>query len=245
MKPGTTSLLVLVSLAVVALGAPAADAQHYVLERDRDGVILIHHETAFAGALPGDAPGFPITIGQPGSYRLISNIVVPDANTTAIEIAASHVTLDLNGFAILGPTVCVGAPTVTGCDPTGAGVGVRSSPPATNITVRNGTVSGMGATGVAIETGRVERIHASGNGGNGIVIGQGAALYNTATRNRFFGLSTTTATVLGNVASGNSAGGLGGVSTSGAGHNVFHDNGSDAIVAIQTAGNVCGGALCP
>jgi hypothetical protein len=39
----------------------------------------------------------PIVITQPGSYRLISNIVAPG---NAIEIAASNVTLDLNWFSI-------------------------------------------------------------------------------------------------------------------------------------------------
>jgi hypothetical protein len=46
---------------------------------------------------------FPIVITQPGSYRVKSNIVVPDANTTAINIESRDVTIDLNGFAILGP----------------------------------------------------------------------------------------------------------------------------------------------
>src|SRR5271154_6656573 len=68
-----------------------------------DGVVLINQSSALQGGVtPGDAPGFPVTISQPGSYRLSSNLVVPDSNTNAIEITAEFVTLDLNGFSIVG-----------------------------------------------------------------------------------------------------------------------------------------------
>ncbi len=33
--------------------------------------------------------GFPVTISKPGSYKLCENLVVPDANTTAIEVGSS------------------------------------------------------------------------------------------------------------------------------------------------------------
>src|ERR1700704_150875 len=73
-----------------------------------DGVVLIDQNRALAGNVtPGDAPGFPVTISQPGSYRLSGNLTVPDINTTAIEITAENVTLDLNGFSIVGPFVCL------------------------------------------------------------------------------------------------------------------------------------------
>ncbi len=52
-----------------------------------DGVILIDQSKAMAGNItPGDAPGFPVTISQPGSYRLSSNLDVSKfgPNTTAI-----------------------------------------------------------------------------------------------------------------------------------------------------------------
>ncbi len=61
-----------------------------------DGVIEINQAAVNA------AGGFPFVINTPGSYRLTGNLTVP-AETTAIQIAASQVTLDLNGFAILGP----------------------------------------------------------------------------------------------------------------------------------------------
>src|SRR6266567_2659981 len=92
-----------------------------------DGVVLINQSSALAGNVtPGDAPGFPVTISVAGSYRLSGNLTVPDANTTAIEITADDVTIDLNGFSIIGPTVCSGGPPVTSCSPTGSGAGIFS-----------------------------------------------------------------------------------------------------------------------
>src|SRR5947208_13936545 len=83
-----------------------------------DGVVLINQSAALAGNVtPGDTPGFPVTISVSGSYRLSGNLTVPDANTTAIQITADDVTIDLNGFAIAGPTVCGGSPTT--CSTTG------------------------------------------------------------------------------------------------------------------------------
>lgn len=56
---------------------------------------------------PGDSAGFPVTISLPGSYRLSGNLTVPDADTDAILITADNITLDLNGFTIAGPTICI------------------------------------------------------------------------------------------------------------------------------------------
>jgi hypothetical protein len=60
-----------------------------------DGATLIDPSRVRNGNItPGDAPGFPVTISQPGSYILSGNLTVPDAQTTAIEITADNVTLD-------------------------------------------------------------------------------------------------------------------------------------------------------
>ncbi len=83
-----------------------------------DGVVLIDHYHAMVGNItPGDAPGFQVTISQSGSYRLTGDLSVPDGNTTAIQITADFVTLDLNGFSIIGPAVCTSRPTK--CPPPG------------------------------------------------------------------------------------------------------------------------------
>src|SRR5512139_1391685 len=104
-----------------------------------DGLILIDQNKALAGNVtPGDAPGFPVSITRSGSYRLSSDLTVPDADTTAIDVTttASDVTIDLNGFSIVGPVVCTNTSSVanppTSCAPIpsssslfGPGVGVR------------------------------------------------------------------------------------------------------------------------
>jgi hypothetical protein len=105
-----------------------------------DGVIEINQTRVLAGAVtPGDMPGFPVTIDQPGSYRLTGNLTVPNENTTAIQITAEGVTLDLNGFVIQGPSVQAG--------PNGSGIGVQG--PSSTV-VMNGTIHGMGSHGVSL-----------------------------------------------------------------------------------------------
>jgi hypothetical protein len=83
-------------LTIVLAFAPAALAV--------DGTVLINQSTITNG-LTGCPTGghFPIVICQPGSYRLSGNLTVPDANTTAIQITANDVAIDLNGFSISGP----------------------------------------------------------------------------------------------------------------------------------------------
>jgi hypothetical protein len=66
-----------------------------------DGIVLIDQNRALAGNVtPGDAPGFPVTITQPGSYRLSGNLSAGAAD--GIVVAADDVTLDLNGFNLRG-----------------------------------------------------------------------------------------------------------------------------------------------
>lgn len=133
-----------------------------------DGVVLINQSIALAGnATPGDTPGFPITISVSGSYRLSGNLIPPDGNTTVIQITADNVSIDLNGFSIIGPVVCSGGPPVTGCSPSGFGAGITSSN--ANISVSNGTVRGMG-TGISLQGAgsRIANVQAMSNSFDGI-----------------------------------------------------------------------------
>jgi hypothetical protein len=96
-KPGAKGLTVF-GLIIAVFASAAAYAV--------DGVILIDQNKAIAGSVtPGDAPGFPVTISQPGSYRLSSNLTVTNQATRAIQINANNVSLDLNGFSIIGPGI--------------------------------------------------------------------------------------------------------------------------------------------
>jgi hypothetical protein len=161
-----------------------------------DGVVLIDQSHALAGNVtPGDTPGFPVTLSQPGSYRLTGNITVSDANTIAIQITADHVTVDLNGFSIIGPTVCTSSPAV--CPPTANGIGIQAGnrdglAGPRGIRVFNGAVRGMGSTGIFI-TGAgslVERVTADSNAGGGFLVA-GSVIESTATRNGSFGIFAT------------------------------------------------------
>lgn len=147
-----------------------------------DDVIMIDQRAAMAGRITaGDAPGFPVTISQPGSYRLTGNLVIPDGASTAVTITADNVTLDLNGFSILGPNVCNPNPTV--CTFRGAEIGILAvndsgGPHPASVRIKNGSVKGMGGHGMRImgDGAVVEKVHAMMNGGPGIVATQGAVI---------------------------------------------------------------------
>ena len=184
-----------------------------------DGVTLIDQNKALAGNVtPGDTPGFPITISLPGSYRLAGNLTVADVNTSAIQIAADNVTLDLNGFAISGPLDCS-----RGCNPSsvGSGIGVRTFPepgqlPRFGITVRNGTIQGMGSHGIELngDASVVEHINVRFNGHNGISLiagfdGAGStARDSNAVRNGDVGISVTNGVVVSSTSSLNGKTGI-------------------------------------
>jgi len=167
-----------------------------VLFAAENGVVLIDQSRALAGGVSvDDAPGFPVTISQPGSYRLMGNLTIGDGDTTAIQITADYVTLDLNGFSIIGPVGCTGAATT--CPASGKGVGIqaRADRPQSprGVKVFNGTVRGMGSIGLML-TGRgsfVSRVTADNNAGGGMTV-SGSVIECTATQNGSFGIIGTT-----------------------------------------------------
>lgn len=128
-----------------------------------DGQVLINQATVNATG------GFPYVISQPGSYKLSGNLVVPDINTTAIRIATDFVTIDLGGFSIIGPNNCAG-----GTCPRGPGSGIETLQGKVyfNITIRNGTIQGMGLSGISLygDSIMVEYVHARSNGFDGIFL---------------------------------------------------------------------------
>ena len=223
-----------------------------------DGVIEINQAKVEAGG------GFPFVINQPGSYRLTGNLTV-DQNTSAIQITADNVTVDLNGFAIIGPTVCSGTPVT--CIPditpgqTGGG-GVVANPANTNITVLNGTVRGMGALGVGVGGhSRVEGVHAisnrsggigtsfssvvtgnvaNSNGGAGIGVNSGCTVTsNTVNNNGGVGISAVAgSTVIGNTARGNVAVGLNFIGIGGASGYATNVLGANNGGGAQVSGGV-------
>jgi hypothetical protein len=130
-----------------------------------DGVVLINQSTVMA------AGGFPYTISQPGSYKLSGNLVVPNLNTTAIRIATDFVTIDMAGFSIIGPNDCSSGTCQSG---SGDGIDTLANHVYFNLTIRNGTIQGMGRSGLYLwgDSMIVEYVHARSNGFDGIFIGR-------------------------------------------------------------------------
>lgn len=187
---------------LLRLGLAAALLGHTTVGSAADGVVEINQAIALVGGVNGnllaDPAGFPVTITQPGSYRLTGNLDVRTAtnpeNVDAIEVATHDVTIDLNGFAVYGPSVCAGAPPATAlaCAPTGSGRGIDAAN-RKQVSVFGGTVSGAGSFGILCGTDcRIERMHVENCGLHGIVSGEGSLVFaNTVRRNQQSGIGFT------------------------------------------------------
>jgi len=145
-----------IALVVAHAGIPAA-------VRAGEGVLEISQACVASGCLPGDPPGAPVIVGQPGSYRLTSNLFEQDRSRSVIRLTADDVALDLGGFVIDYPA-------------TGGGVGVAIDGSGSNrSTVRNGTVKDAGGDCIRLgNRARVERVVVSGCGGRGMALAGGA-----------------------------------------------------------------------
>jgi hypothetical protein len=174
-------------------------------------VIEINQTRAMVGGVTsGDAPGFPVAIWESGSCRLTSNLdVSAESPINVILISAPDVTLDLNGFSLIGPTVCTGDPLE--CTPTASAHGIVTTPAAEGVTVKNGAVRGIWGFGVILQGdgSRVQNVRAISNGADGIVIrAAGMVTESVASSNGGNGIfSSEGSSVLGCVVEGN--GGVG------------------------------------
>lgn len=177
---------------------------------------------------PGDSDSL-YKISQPGSYYLTSNITGV-AGKHGIEIAASGVVLDLNGFALVG---------VAGM---GAFDGITVSVfQLTDIRVTNGTVQNWGGDGVDLiinETfsSSVTDVSATGNIGSGIIAGNNSIVNRCACRsNGADGIAVGSGTTVSNCTSRNSGGnGIRG----GFGQNIF----ADCIVSFNARDGISVGS---
>src|SRR6266481_1804172 len=88
MKSKLSAAVFFAAVAVLGLAASAGAV---------DGTIEINQAKVLATG------GFPYTISNTGSYRLTGNLTVSGSSLNAIDVNASHVTIDLNGFSIIGP----------------------------------------------------------------------------------------------------------------------------------------------
>lgn len=210
------ALIRLATLALLGSAGTAAYAQQ-----------TIDQNKALAGNVtPGDAPGFPITISVPGSYKLMSNLNVP-ANVQGIYVSVPGVTLDLNGFTVSSTNSCSqsspGAdvtcsyvvPTqygVTGRKvllPSGTetGTGSQVTSSASGTRVRNGTVKGFGGTGIVFygDT-KLEDLRVEQNGYQGVAVVTGELIRVNARHNRLSGITVSQSAVARELKSSNNGG---------------------------------------
>lgn len=151
-------------------------------------------------------------INKPGSYVLSRNIVNGRAGTDSVEVTASNVTLDLQGFEIMSTT-----------STTGVGINATGQ---SNVVIRNGIIMGFGGPAIIGGTAaNISSITASGNGIAGGGIG---------------GISCSTGCLINNnVIQGNLGIGMSFAdTTSGYLGNVLHGNNGNTV---GTGGQVSGG----
>ncbi len=152
-----------------------------------DGVREISHQGALAGGItPGDAPGYPVTLSQPGSYRLTSDLTQPKTETAVIEVLSEDVSIDLNGFGIQGTNVCTLStriesglvlPDDVTCANTSGARAIAGA--ADRLEVRNGRITGMAGGGIDAGVGaRIADLHISHTGGASLLLDDGATVRN-------------------------------------------------------------------
>lgn len=152
-------------------------------------------------------------------------------DVTAIAVTADAVTIDLGGFAILGPAQC----TVGSCRSTGTGVGIdtTSSSNRRDVAIRDGIIRGMGNHAIRCDRGcMVEAMRLESNGGSGVYVMNGGAVIraNIADNNGGPGFWAT-GVICDNVAERNGDWGIWG-------------NGSSSISGNRVVGNQLGGIRC-
>ena len=231
------------ALVVLALAAAPAYAV--------DGVVLIDEAAVAAGGItPADGPGYPVTISEPGSYRLSENLKVP-GGISGFWIETNDVTLDLNGFSILGANTAFTD-----------GIFIFGN----NVEVRRGTVRDFGRHGIFsrnagkcfdctdAEGVRIVDVRALGNGVNGIRLESQGGLVEgcSAHTNGNAGINAqgNGTLVKNSVARFNKTYGIIGGSNSGYRSNVLTaNNGGDlnpqVIGGVNLGENLCGTAVCP
>ncbi len=164
----------------------------------------------------------PVKVKKSGSYILTGNLEPNNANTDAISVTASNVTIDLGGYSIVGPAK------------NGNGIGINAGAQ-NGVTVQNGSVSGMGSNGVVLGNYGVARnLQVTGNGTSG----SGAGI-------QCVGASCLVSNC---IASGNGSSGLIFLdASSGYQDNIIQGNLANTVsLGTDMGGNVCNGVRgCP
>jgi len=256
MNHGNTLLATLLAAAAM-LGSTSAHAQ-----------ATIDQNKALAGSVtPGDTPGFPVTLSVPGSYKLTGNLAVP-AGSSGIIVATSGVTLDLNGFNIVGANTCfrdAALYVVTCTRPNSNDRGVYAFSTSGN-TVRNGRIAGFsigiqagsgsllenlmlesnyyGVSGTLIGGARtvIRNVRSQLNALAGFSLRDALVQSSTAGDNGGAGFAGFDSVILDSVASGNLGAGIQGQSVA-VGRSVSQDNkGGNILQSTSLGGNLNGNA---
>ena len=196
--------------------------------------ITLSQAKAIAGNVtPGDTPGFPITLSQPGRYVLVSNLY-PPPNTDGIVITSYDVTIDFQGFRLQGSgtardgivgfnvnTVAIQNGLVAFFKRNGIWGGA-------SWVIDNMRVSANGGTGILLSNmGRVQKSTVTINGGLGITCNSCLVTENVISNNGSSGVLANTATVLGNmIVQNKSFGVIGSNGVVGIGNNTMASNNS-------------------
>jgi hypothetical protein len=266
--PPRPSLALLLAAGLLATtGAATAQNSKGGSTSAAPGVVTLDQARAEAGGVtPGDAPGFPITISQPGHYRLMGPLATPNAAVHAIEVTASAVTIDLNGFAITGPLNCNGGSvTAITCLPASTESAGVAAPSAHRVTVRNGSVRGFGYGVLVGQMSNVEGVDVAMAANDGIATGHSASVVgNTVSMARFHAIAsdgqvrhnnvyfarTGVQAAFGSLVEGNRLNwvetGIAGIyGTTGAAGNAISVYTTPFYDVRQMGANLCNGALCP
>lgn len=120
----------------------------------------------------------PLFINKSGSYYLAGDVKTTTTGT-GINISASNVTIDLNGYTLEGPGTA------------GSTNAIRCHSPFDNIVVKNGTVSKWPGNGIEIATSTtlLENVTSRYNGGTGFQLETGTLLNCLAEENGNSGIS--------------------------------------------------------
>ncbi|HVN64758.1 MAG TPA: hypothetical protein VMT58_08990 [Candidatus Binataceae bacterium] len=107
--------------------------------------------------------GFPYKINKSGSYRLTSDLTVLSTTANAIDVNADDVTIDLNGFSIIGPGPV-------------SGRGINAG----NLeTIENGAITGFGGDyGIRTNSNSIVRNVRANSNFSGIVVNNNSVVKN-------------------------------------------------------------------
>lgn len=234
-------------------------------------IIVITQAKANAGGVtPGDTPGFPVSLSQPGAYRLDTNLTVP-AGKQGISVRSNYVDIDMNGFLLSGWNAAgtaragnYGVYSSFGVGSIRNGVitgfkfdGIFLTGNSNSWTVEDMTIQSNGGVGINAEVSAYSRIVDSTisiNGAFGIVCGSYCHIEgNNISDNGHNGISLESGTVLGNTIFSNIGYGIydtGSQTDTGFGNNTIIDNnasdpsGLQVLFVIPLQPNACQPAAC-